>query len=198
MKLALISGTANQTLAEAVGRRLECGLTPSSAERFPDGELHIEIEGSVRGGDVFVVQPTSPPADEHLLELLFIADACRRAGAERITAVMPYFAYARQDRRASGREAVGARVVGDQLRTAGFDRVVGVDIHTPAIEAILSVSLDHLTAVPILTTAARELQLENPVIVAPDLGATRLAERFSQALGCEMAIVRKTRLSELE
>jgi ribose-phosphate pyrophosphokinase len=195
MKLALLSGTANKPLAEAIGRRSGCELTPSVITRFPDGELHVEVLESVRGCDVFVVQPTSPPANDHLMELLLLADACRRAGAERMTAIMPYFAYARQDRRANGREAVGARVVGDQLRAAGFDRVIGLDMHTPAIEAILSVPLDHLTAVPMLTRAVQDVRLDAAVIVAPDLGATKLAERFSQAVGKEMAIVRKTRVS---
>lgn len=194
MKLALLSGTANKPLAEAIGRRLGCEFTPSVITRFPDGELHVEVLESVRGCDVFVVQPTSPPANDHLMELLLLADACRRAGAERLTALMPYFAYARQDRRVTGREAVGARVVGDQLRAAGFDRVIGVDMHTPAIEAVLSVPLEHLTAVPLLTKAVQDLRLDDAVIVAPDLGATKLAERFSQRLGAEMAIVRKTRV----
>lgn len=195
MRLALISGGANTPLTEAIGRELGCELTPAVVERFPDGESHIEVQGSVRGCDVFVVQPTSPPASDHLLELILLADACRRAGAERLTAIMPYFAYARQDRRASGREAVGARVVGDQLQATGFNRVVAVDVHTPALEAMLSVPLDHLTAVPLLVQAVRDLQLQDPVIVAPDLGATKLAERFSRGLACDMAIVRKTRLS---
>lgn len=195
MKLALLSGTANKPLAEAIGRRSGCEFTPTVITRFPDGELHVEVLESVRGCDVFVVQPTSPPANDHLMELLLLADACRRAGAERLTALMPYFAYARQDRRATGREAVGARVVGDQLRAAGFDRVIGVDMHTPAIEAVLPVPLEHLTAVPLLTGILQELQLADAVIVAPDLGATKLAERFSQAFGMEMAIVRKTRVS---
>jgi ribose-phosphate pyrophosphokinase len=195
VKLSLLSGTANRPLAGAIAARFGCDVTAAEVARFPDGELHVDVMESVRGRDVFIVQPTGPPADANLMELLLLADACRRAGADRLTAVIPYFGYARQDRRATGREAVAVRVVGDLLQTAGFGRVVGVDMHTASIEAILSVPLEHLSAVPLLAEAVKGLQLKDGVVVAPDLGATKLAERFGRLLGMPIAVVRKTRVS---
>ena len=135
MSLRILSGSANPTLAEQIAGKLDIKLTARTLERFPDGELHIEIQESVRGHDVYLVQPTCPPVDENLLELLLLADACRRAGAVRLTAVMPYFGYARQDRRSSGREPVGARVVADLIETSGIGRLVTVDLHSRAVES---------------------------------------------------------------
>ena len=128
MSLMMISGTANLPLAEGIAAHLGVQLGRRVLQRFPDGELHIEIEEHIRGHDVYLLQSTSPPADAHLFELFLLADACRRAGAARLTAVIPYFGYARQDRRARGREPVAARLVADLLKTAGLDRVVVVDL----------------------------------------------------------------------
>ncbi len=197
MKLTLLAGPANVPLAEAVAGRLGTPLACCEVARFPDGELHVEIRDSVRGHDVYLLQPTSPPAEPHLLELLFLADACRRAGAARLTAVVPYFGYARQDRRASGREAVGARLVADLLAggAARLDRVVAVDLHSTALEGVFTLPLEHLSAVPILMEAMRPLVAANSVVVAPDLGAAKLADRYGKALHLPVAIVHKTRLS---
>jgi ribose-phosphate pyrophosphokinase len=161
--------------------------------RFADGELHARIDASVRGHDVYVIQPTSPPVDEHMMELLFLADACRRAGASRITAVVPYFGYARQDRRASGREAVGAAVVSALLETVGFARVVALDLHAPEIEGFTRVPVEHLTAVNLLAGAVR--RTDDMVVVAPDLGAVKLAERYRTLLDLPAVAVHKTRTS---
>ena len=149
----------------------------------------------MRGRDVYLLQPTSPPVDEHLLELLFLADACRRAGAARSTAVIPYLGYARQDRRARGREPVGARVVADMLGAAGISRVVAVELHSPALEGFFALPLEHLSAVPVLAEAARPWMTGNGVVVAPDLGAAKLADRYARILDLPVAIVHKTRLS---
>ena len=137
MTLTLIAGTANPSFATSIAHEL--GITPCrrTVHRFADGELHVEIDESVRGRDVYVIQPTSRPPDERIMELLFLADACRRAGASRLTAVVPYFGYARQDRRASGREAVGAGVVATLVEAAGYSRVLAVDLHTPGSDVSL-------------------------------------------------------------
>lgn len=192
--LTLLAGTANLSLAESVAVELGVSLAQREAFPFPDGELHIEIGTSVRGHDVYLVQSTSPAAETHLFQLLLLADACRRSGAARLTAVMPYVAYARQDRRGTGREPVGARVVAELLATGRLHRVVAVDLHTPALEGVFSVPLEHLTAVPLLAAALPPID-GDAVVVAPDLGATKLAERYARLLDLPVALVHKRRLS---
>lgn len=197
--LTVFSGSAQPALAGAVARALGRPLGERLLERFPDGECHVQIHASVRGHDVYVLQPTGPPVEANLLELLLLADACRRAGAARLTAVVPYFGYARQDRRATGREPVGARLIADLIHAAGIDRVVAVDLHSPALEGFFSIPLEHLTAVPLLAESLRASKLgENCVVVAPDLGAARLADRYGHLLGFPVAIVHKTRISGRE
>jgi ribose-phosphate pyrophosphokinase len=195
MSLTIFSGTANCPLAEAVAHKLGLSLGRVVLQRFPDGEFHVEIHESVRGHDVYLIQPTGPPVDTHLLALLLLADACRRAGAAQLTAVMPYFGYARQDRRASGREPVAARLIADLLQTSGLGRVVAVDLHTPALEGFFPIPLEHVSAVSLLAEAVRPWVPPNAVIVAPDLGAVKLAERYASLLHLPIAIVQKMRLS---
>jgi ribose-phosphate pyrophosphokinase len=195
MKLKLIAGQANVPLAESVARRLNVGLVSRKIRRFPDGELHVELDDTVRGDDVYIVEPTGPPVEERIFELLFLADACRRAGAGGLTAVVPYFGYARQDRRASGREAVGARVVADLLAVSGIQRLVAVDLHVVSLEGFFAMPLEHLTAVPVLLEHVRTWVSDASVVVAPDLGAAKLAERYSSALHLPVAIVHKQRLT---
>jgi ribose-phosphate pyrophosphokinase len=173
---------------------LSCELTTCEVERFPDGELRPVIE-NVRGDDVYVVEPTGPPVSENVVELLLLLDACRRAGAGRLTAVVPYFGYARQDRRSKAGEAVGARVIADALVSAGAQRLVIVDPHTAALEAMCSVPVEMLTAVPVLARAISRDLAEDAVVVAPDLGAVKLAERYAALVGRQVAVVRKTRVS---
>jgi ribose-phosphate pyrophosphokinase len=192
--LTLLAGGANVPLAEAVAQALGTHLGVTSLYRFPDGELHVAVRDSLRGHDVYLLQPTSPLFETHLLELLLLADACRRAGAVRITAVVPYFGYARQDRRASGRESVGARLVADLLSAAGIQRLVAIDLHSPTLEGFFSFPLEHLTAVPVLAAAMGNVSRER-VVVAPDLGAARLADRYGRALDLPVAIVHKTRVT---
>ncbi len=193
MTLSIVAGSSNVPLAESVCATL--GVRPCARidDRFADGELHVDIEDSVRGHDVYIVQPTSPPADAHVMELLFLADACRRAGAARLTAVVPYFGYARHDRRVSGRTPVGARVIASMLESAGFARVVAIDVHTPAIEGFFHIPLEHVTAAPLVAGAVR--RRDDMVIVAPDIGAVKLAERYQARLHLPLAVIHKARVA---
>ncbi len=181
-----------------MAERLGAHVCQSIIERFPDTELHAEIDESVRGGDVYLLQPTGPPVDDHLMELIFLADACRRAGAARLIGVIPYYGYARQDRRAKGREAVGARLIADMLSLAGFERIVAIDLHTVSLEGFFSIPLEHLSAVSLLANAIEELVTAKTVIVAPDLGAVKLAEHYGELLHRPIAVVHKIRLSGAE
>lgn len=195
MNLAVVAGSGNPSLADSIAERLGARVCRSVLNRFPDSELHVEIDESVRGCDVYLIQPTGPPVDGHLMELLFLADACRRAGAIRLIGMVPYFGYARQDRRAKGREALGARLIADMLAVAGFERIVAVDLHTVSLEGFFSIPLEHLSAVSILADSVQELVTDKTVIIAPDLGAVKLAEHYAQLLRRPLAIVHKTRLS---
>jgi len=163
-------------------------------ERFPDGELRPIMLG-VRGDDVFVVQPTGPPVNDHLVELLLLIDACRRAGAGRVTAVVPYFGYARQDRRNRDGQAIGARVVAATIASAGADRLVVIDPHTVVLEAMFAIPVETLTAVSAIANTLLPAVTPDAVVVAPDLGAVKLAERYASLLGLSVVIVRKTRMS---
>lgn len=190
---SVLVGSASEALGQAACRELGIAPIARNIRRFPDGEIQVEVLESVRGRDVFILQATSPPVDEHLVELLQIADACRRAGAERLTGVIPYFGYARQDRRA-GRRSLGARVAADIIATGHFDRLMLVDAHTPAIEGFFDIPIDHLTAVPLLAHAAGPHMRSPCVVVAPDFGAVKLARAYARLLDCPIAFVQKTRL----
>ncbi len=192
--MKLVAGSANPALAQAVARTLNIPLAACLSERFPDGELHIEIRESVRGEQVYLIQPTCPPVADHLLELLLMADACRRAGADAMTAVLPYYGYARQDRRAKGREPIAARLLADLIAAARIARVLAVDLHTPAAEGFFPMPVEHLSAVALLADAVRPALGVEPVVVAPDLGAVRLADRYATLLGCPVATVHKLRI----
>jgi ribose-phosphate pyrophosphokinase len=195
MEIRIFSGSANLPLAMAVCQTLGVKLGERTLERFPDSELHVELKENVRERDVYLIQPTSPPVDQNLLEIIFLADACRRASAGRLTAVLPYFGYARQDRRARGREPVGVRVIADLLKTGGVQRVIAVDRHSPATEAAFSIPLEHLSAIPLLAEALRPFINRDTVIVSPDLGAVKLAERYATSFGLPVVILHKRRLS---
>lgn len=193
MSLGIVTGTANPVLAEAVASRLGVGLVEMQLERFPDGEIRPCL-GPVRGADVYVIQPTGPPVNDNLLELLLLLDACRRAGADRVTAVVPYFGYARQDRRSGGRRPIGARVTAEAIASAGASRLVVVDPHTSSLEAMFPVPVEMLTAVPVLAAAVRPVIPARAVVVAPDLGAMRLARHFASLVEAPLAAVSKYRL----
>ncbi|MGW4967571.1 ribose-phosphate diphosphokinase [Nonomuraea sp. NPDC004186] len=200
MSLQIVAGTANRALADSVAEAQGNEPAPVTVERFPDGELRPAVDG-LRGADVYLVQPTGPPVNDHVMELLLLVDACRRAGAARITAVVPYFGYARQDRRGRAGQAIGVRVVAEALASVGTWRLIVVDPHTVALEAICAVEVEMLTAVPLLaqelgTGSLGEQELrDGAVVVAPDLGAVKLAEHYGALLSHPVAAVRKTRLS---
>ena len=191
--LTIVAGSANARLGATICEVLGVQPVRHETRRFPDSELQVELVQSVRGHDVFVIQSTSPPVDEHLIEQMMLADACRRAGAIRLTGVIPYFGYARQDRRV-GRRSLGARVIADVIASAVLDRLVLIDAHTPAIEGFFSVSIEHLTAAPLLARTVAPLLPERSVVVAPDLGAVKLAREYARLLRRPMAVVHKTRL----
>jgi ribose-phosphate pyrophosphokinase len=192
--ITVFVGPASSQLGAAVCNALQVSAGLYDCRRFPDGETQIEVNQTVRGRDVYLLQSTSPPVDQHVMELLPLADACRRAGAARLTVVIPYFGYARQDRR-SARRSLGARVAANVLGTANFDRLMLIDAHTPAIEGFFDVPLDHLTAVPVLARAVAPSIGERTVIVAPDLGAVKLARAYANELHVPIAFVHKTRLN---
>lgn len=195
MSLKILSGSANRPLSESIARKLGLQLTRVVLERFPDSELHVEVQESVRGHDVYIIQPTCPPVDEHLFELLLMADACRRAGANHLTAVIPYFGYARQDRRSHGREPLSVRLVADLIHASGFQRLVAVDLHSHAVESAFAIPVEHVSAIPTLADAARSSVHRDAVIVSPDLGAVKMAERYAKLLDLSVAIIHKSRIS---
>lgn len=191
----LLAGTANSPLAQEIASALESTLGACRIERFPDGEVSLEIDESVRDRAVYLLQPTSAPVNDHLLELLALADACRRAGAARITAVVPYFGYARADKRDRRRSPVTARAVADLMESVGIGHVVTVDAHTPQLEGFFHVPIDDLSAVPALCEAMRPAIPDDAVIVSPDLGGARRAAIYSELLGRPTAICVKRRTS---
>jgi ribose-phosphate pyrophosphokinase len=195
MDLALVAGSSHPALAAEVARRIGTEAQSGAACRFPDGEIHVRLT-SVRGADVYLLESTGPPIHDHLAELLLLADAARRSGAARVTAVVPYLAYARQDRREQEGDAVSAKVVADLIGRS-VDRVVTIDPHTAAVEAFFPCPVEQLSAIPVLIDRVRPLVTDH-VVVAPDLGATKRAERCARALGLPTARVRKRRLSGRE
>jgi ribose-phosphate pyrophosphokinase len=185
-------------LAETIAATLGVKPVQRILQRFPDGELHVEIQDSVRGRDIYLIQPTPPAVDEHFFELFLLADACRRAGAAHLTAVIPYFGYARQDRRAHGREPVSMRLLADLIAASAIHRVVVVDFHSRAVESAFAIPVEHVSAIPILAEAVRPSVHKHAVIVSPDLGAVKMAERYARLLGLSVAIIHKTRISGAE
>lgn len=194
----LFAGSANRGLAEAVARHLGVSLGDSAVERFPDGEVSVRLETSVRRKEVFILQPTSPPVDQNLVELLCFADAARRAAADRVTAIVPYFGYSRADKRHGRREPITARMVGDILQAVGVRHVITVDLHAPQIEGFFSIPVDNLTAVGLLADELARGVREDAVVVAPDEGRVRMATRYAGRLGLPVVIVHKRRESGSE
>lgn len=195
MRTVLLAGSSHPELAADLGRELSLPLGACTTSRFPDGELDVRLEAEVRCAHVVVVQGLHAPTGEHLLELALIADAARRRGADSVTAVVPYLGYARQDRRESLHEPLGARVVAELMVAGRVDRVVALDLHSRAVEGCFSRPVEHAVAVPALIEAVRA-HLERPaVVVSPDLGAVKRAEAFAQPLGLPVAVVHKQRLS---
>lgn len=180
-------------LAEEICAYLGIPLGRANATRFPDGEFNFQIMENVRGGDVFIVQPTCPPVDQHLMELLIMLDACMRSSAERITAVIPYYGYARGDKKDRPRIAISAKLVANLLRTAGANRVLAVDLHAPQIQGFFDIPVDHLYAAPVMIDYFTQNPLDNLVVVAPDPGGAERARAYAKRLNADFAIVDKRR-----
>lgn len=197
-RVALIAGSASRRLAALVEREGGLRFAAATAERFPDGEVSVRLEEPVRGREVILLAATAPPVNDHLVELLALADACRRADASRVVAIVPYFGYARSDRRDGRRTPIMASLVAELVERAGIDHVVTVDVHTPAVEGFFRIPVDDLTAVPVLASALRDHVDETAVIVAPDLGAVRLANRYAVQLDLPVAVCHKRRLGGRE
>jgi ribose-phosphate pyrophosphokinase len=193
-KFKIFSGTANEALADEVCAFL--GMTRGQAQvtRFSDGEAYTQIQENVRGADVFVMQPTCRPVDEHLMELLLMIDALKRASARRITAVVPYYGYSRQDRKDKPRAPISAKVVADLLTTAGADRALIIDPHAPQIQGFFNIPVDHLFASPVLVDHFRKLNLPNLTVVSPDAGGVERARFFAKKMEAALAIVDKRRV----
>ena len=190
--LLLLSGTSHPQLAEEVAEKLGMPLGDSTVKRFADGEIFVRINQNARGRDVFIIQPAPPPAD-NLMELLLLIDAAKRASAERVAVVIPYFAYARQDRKDQPRVAIGAKLVANLIEAAGVDRVLGMDFHAHQLQGFFDVPVDHLYAAPVLTSYFQKKQLEGLVVVAPDVGAAKMARGYSRRLDATFAIIDKRR-----
>jgi ribose-phosphate pyrophosphokinase len=193
-RFKIFSGTANPILAEAICRHLNVPLGKALLGRFSDGEIYFQILENVRGADVFVVQPCSYPVDNHLLELLLMIDAFKRASAWRITAVLPYYCYARQDRKDKPRVPISAKLVADLLETAGASRALTLDLHAPQIQGYFDVPVDHLYGSPVLVDYFRNKKLLNLTVVSPDAGGVERARAFAKKLGAPLAIVDKRRV----
>ena len=192
-RLQLFAGRSNRPLAEAIATHLQVELGEDNLSEFANGEVHCRFGESIRGSDVFIVQTHSRPVNEAIMEQLIMIDAAKRASAKRITAVCPFYGYARQDRKASGREPITAKLLADMLMTAGVNRVVSVDLHSGQIQGFFDVPVDHLTAMPVLTDYVTENLGSDVVIVSPDAGRVKVAERFSQHIGADLAFVHKRR-----
>jgi ribose-phosphate pyrophosphokinase len=193
--LIVFSGRANPVLAGAICRHLGVDLGRATVGNFPDGEVSIKIEQDVRGRDVFIVQPTCPPVNDNLVELLVFIDCARRASAQRVTAVVPYFGYARQDRKDEGRVPISAKLVANAITVAGADRVLTVDLHAAQVQGFFDIPVDHLYAAPVLRGYFKSLDLQNLVVVASDVGRMASARGYADRLGCSFAAVDKRRVS---
>jgi ribose-phosphate pyrophosphokinase len=188
----LLSGTANRPLAEEIGRHIGVELCKVTLSRFQDGEIFVRLDENIRGQDVFIVQPTNPPA-ENILELLLLIDAARRASAARVTCVLPYYGYSRQDRKDQPRVAIGAKLVANMIEAAGADRVLGIDFHQHQLQGFFDVPVDHLYASGVFQSHFKKKQLNDVVVVAPDVGSAKMARGFAKRLNGSLAIIDKRR-----
>jgi ribose-phosphate pyrophosphokinase len=192
-ELMILSGNAHPALAEAVAAQLGVGLVDAVVGHFPDGETQVKIANNVRDQDVFVIQPTGPPANQNIMETLIIIDALRRASAGRITAVIPYFGYARQDRKDASRVPISAKLVADLFETAGVDRLLAVDLHSAQTQGFSNLPFDHLYARNALLDRVKR-EVNDPLVVAPDVGATKMVNGYAERLGADLSIVVKDRV----
>lgn len=199
--MKIISGTAHPELARDIAKSLGLPLSDTTVNTFPDGESFVQIKESIRGADTFIVQPTCPPTNHNLMELLVMVDAVRRASASRITAVMPFYGYARQDRKDKPRVPITAKLVANLLTSAGVNRVLCMDLHAAQIQGFFEIPVDHLYSVPVLIKHLKQhyvKDLDNLVVVSPDIGGVKNAKSYANILGTKLAIVAKQRISATE
>jgi ribose-phosphate pyrophosphokinase len=192
-RLKVFTGNANPTLAAKICGALGCTLGAATVKPFSDGEIHLQIEENVRGADVFVVQPTCTPVDRHLMELLLMIDALKRASAERITAVLPYYGYARQDRKDRPRMPISARLVANLIQTAGANRLLSLDLHAAQIQGFFDIPVDHLFAAPVMIEYFDSIGRRDMTVVSPDAGGVERARAFAKRLNVPLAIIDKRR-----
>ena len=196
--LQIFSGSANVDLAQKIASYLGIALGQATVTSFPDGETFVKINENIRGRDVYIVQPTCPPTNQHIMELLIMIDAVRRASAARITAVLPFYGYARQDRKDQPRVPITAKLIANLLVAAGTNRVLTMDLHAQQIQGFFDIPVDHLYAAPIFYRHLAEKKLDNLVVVSPDVGGMKMASAYAQMLGAGLAIVVKRRISATE
>ncbi len=197
-EMKIFSGSANRELAEKICQFIGVPLGQATISSFPDGETYVKIDENVRGRDVYLIQPTSPPTNQHLMELLIMVDAARRASADRITAVIPFFGYARQDRKDQPRVPITAKLVANLLCAAGVSRVLTMDLHAQQVQGFFDIPVDHLYSMPVLIKYLRHRLTRKTVVVSPDVGGLKMASAYAQALGANLAIVAKQRKSATE
>jgi ribose-phosphate pyrophosphokinase len=192
-ELKLFSGNANRALAEEIAACLGTTLGQLEVSRFSDGEIFVQIDENVRGADIFIVQPTCPPVNDSLMELLIMLDAFKRASAQRITAVLPYYGYARQDRKVQSRMPISAKLVADLITAAGANRLLALDLHAGQIQGFFNIPVDHLFAAPVMIEYVAKLGLTDPVVVSPDAGGVERARAIAKRLHAGLAIIDKRR-----
>ncbi|MCI6609811.1 MAG: ribose-phosphate pyrophosphokinase [Ezakiella sp.] len=191
--IKVLTGNANRQLARDICEKMGIDLIDCDVKTFSDGEINVEINETVRGCDVFIIQPTHAPVNDYLMELLIMIDACKRASAGRINAVIPYYGYARQDRKTRPREPITAKLVANLLEKAGADRVITMDLHAGQIQGYFDIPVDHLSAIPVLADYFKDKVDENTVVVSPDLGGVTRARNFANRIGAGIAIIEKRR-----
>jgi len=196
--LKIFTGTAHPELAQRICNYLEVPLGDATVTSFPDGETFVKYNENVRGRDVFIVQPTCPPSNQNLMELLIMVDAANRASAKRITVVIPFFGYARQDRKDQPRVPITAKLVANILLAAGVNRVLTLDLHAQQIQGFFDIPFDHLYALPVIAKHLQKNKIDNLTVVSPDVGGMKMAQAYGQALGAPLAIVAKRRVSASE
>src|ERR1700682_6668634 len=197
-EMKVFSGSANRELAQRICDYIGTPLGQATISSFPDGETYVKIEENIRGRDVVIIQPTCPPTNQHLMELLIMVDAARRASADRITAVIPFFGYARQDRKDQPRVPITAKLVANLLVASGVHRVLTMDLHAQQVQGFFDIPGDHLYSMPVLIKYLRQKLTRKTVVVSPDIGGLKMASAYSQALGASLAIVAKQRKSATE
>jgi ribose-phosphate pyrophosphokinase len=196
--MKIFSGTSNRPLADAICKSISLEVGQCTVTSFPDGETFVKVEENVRGEDIYIIQSTSPPTNHNLMELFIMMDAMRRASAKRITAVLPFYGYARQDRKDQPRVPITAKLVANLLVAAGANRILAMDLHAQQIQGFFDIPVDHLYAAPVMYDYLRKKKLENLVVVSPDVGGLKMAHAYSQVMGCDLAIVAKRRKSATE